>query len=217
VESAEVLWGLQELRAWSAPGRIQLLPTGQLGGARTVGLTRAGNVVITLAFGPLFRRHADLTDAETTRLGAITDSLGFGAAIPDLFVVPSLAVQATLPEALGGETRYILHFGLPEAPEILWVTEAGTGAPIEGMIELGPARLTRLLSNEQLSLTALRPTATGENEPVYSIELTSLNQGNATATLAQYMAQGLTNDLSQLLQASGPPPATPPDSTATPR
>jgi hypothetical protein len=217
VESAEVLWGLQELRAWSAPGRIQLLPTGQLGGARTVGLTRTANVVVTLAFGPQIRRRDDLTATETARLGAITDSLGFGAGLPEIFIVPSLAVQATLPDALGGETRYILHFGLPEAPEILWVAEAGTGAPIEGAIELGPARLARLIANEPLSLTALRPTETGENEPVYSIELTSLNQGNATATLAQYLAQGLTNDLSQLLQAAGPPPATPTDSTATPR
>jgi hypothetical protein len=99
------------------------------------------------------------------------------------------------------------------------VAEAGTGDPIEGAIELGPARLARLLANEQLSLTALRPTETGENEPIYSIELTSLNQGNATATLAQYMAQGLTNDLSQLLQASGAPsaPSAPPDSTSAPR
>jgi hypothetical protein len=217
VESAEVLWGLQELRAWSAPGRLQLLSSGQLGGARTVGLTRTANVVVTLAFGPQFRRRADLTAAESARLQAITDSLGFGAGIPDLFVVPSLAVQATLPDALGGETRYILHFGLPDAPEILWVGEAGTGAPVEGVIELGPTRLARLLSNEQLSLTALRPTETGENEPVYSIELTSLNQGPATATLAQYMAQELTNDLAQLLQATGPPPATPADSTTTPR
>jgi hypothetical protein len=218
VESAEVLWGLQELRAWSAPGRLQLLATGQLGGARTVGLTRAANVVVTLAFGPQFRRRDELTSAETARLAAITDSLGFGADIPELFVVPSLAVQATLPDALGGETRYVLHFGLPEAPEILWAGQAATGAPIEGVIELGPARLARLLANEQLSLTALRPTDGGQNEPVFSIELTSLNQGNATGTLAQYMAQGLTNDLAQLLQANGPPPdATPADSTATPR
>jgi hypothetical protein len=217
-ESAEVLWGLQELRAWSAPGRLQLLATGQLGGARTVGLTRAANVVVTLAFGPQFRRRDELTPTETARFEAITDSLGFGAGIPDLYVLPSLAVQATLPDALGGETLYILHFGPPEAPEILWAGQAGTGAPIEGVLELGPARLARLLANEQLSLTALRPTENEQNEPVYSIELTSLNQGNATATLAQYMAQGLTNDLAQLLQASGAPPGTTPtDSTPAPR
>lgn len=216
VDTAEVLWGLQELRAWSSPGPIQVLANGQLGGARTVGLTRAANVVVTLAFGPQIRRRVDLTESETARLTAVTDSLGFGAGHPDLFYVPSLAVQATLPQALGGETRYIVHFGLPEAPDILWVAPAGTGTPVEGVVQLGPAPLAKLIGNEPLSLTALRPVATGENEPVYTIELTSLNQGTATAMLAQYMAQGLTNDLAQLLQpAEGA--STPPDSTAAPR
>jgi hypothetical protein len=216
VESAEVLWGLQELRAWSSPGPIQVLANGQLGGARTVGLTRAANIVVTLAFGPQIRRRVDLTPSETAQLTALTDSLGFGAGHPDLFFVPSLAVQATLPDALGGETRYMLHFGLPEAPDILWAALAGTGSPVEGVVQLGPTRLAKLLANEPLSLTALKPIDTGGNEAVYTIELTSLNQGTATAALAQYMAQGLTNDLSQLLQAASDS-LTPTDSTAAPR
>jgi hypothetical protein len=192
-----------------------VLANGQLGGARTVGLTRAANIVVTLVFGPQIRRRVDLTGGETARLTVLTDSLGFGAGHPDLFFVPSLAIQATLPRALGGETRYIVHFGLPDAPDILWAAPAGTGAPVEGVVQLGPAHLAKLLGNEPLSLTALRPIATGENEPVYTIELTSLNQGTATATLAQYMAQALTNDLSQLLPAAAG--ATSPDSTAAPR
>jgi hypothetical protein len=214
VESAEVLWGLQELRAWSAPGPIQVLPNGQLGGARTVGLTRTANIVVTLVFGPLVRRRVDLTAAETERLLAIADSLGFGAEHPDLMVVPSLVVQATLPEPLGGESRYMLHFGLPESADVLWATGAGTGAALEGIVELGPARLARLLGGEQLFLTALRPTETGVNEAVYTIELTFINQGPATTALAQYMAQRLGSDLAQLV-----PPATPAagDSTSTPR
>lgn len=218
-ESAEVLWNVQELRAWSSPGPLQVLPTGQLGGARTVGLTRAANVVVTAAFGPQIRRRADLTPAETARLTVLTDSLEFGAGHPDLFFVPSLAVQATLPTALGGESRYILHFGPPDQPDILWVAQAGTGAPIEGAIELGVGRLQKLLVGEPLSLTALRPTENGENEPVYSIELTSLNQGPATAMLVQYMAQRLTQELEQLTQAVQPSDSTaaPPDSTAIPR
>ncbi len=215
VESAEVLWNVQELRAWSSPGPLQVLPTGQLGGARTVGLTRAANVVVTLAFGPQIRRRTDLTPSETAGLAALTDSLEFGAGHPDLFFVPSLAVQATLPHALGGETRYILHFDLPETPDILWVAPAGTGAAVEGVVQLGLARLQKLLSSEPLSITALRPTETGENEPVYSIELTSLNQGSATAALVQYMAQQLTEDLSQLLPP-GTPAAVPSDSSSSP-
>jgi hypothetical protein len=215
VESAEVLWGLQELRAWSAPGPIQVLETGQLGGARTVGLTRAANVVVTVAFGPLMRRRVDLTAGETQRWSAIADSLGFGTEHPDLLFVPSLAVQATLPDALGGETRYMLHFDVPEAADVLWIAEAGTGQPVEGIVELGPARLTRLLGNEPLMWTALRPTESGQSEPVYSIELTSLYQDRATTTLAQYMSQQLGADLAQLIPPGSQAPAA--DSTAAPR
>ena len=214
VESAEVLWGLQELRAWSAPGPIQVLANGQLGGARTVGLTRTANIVVTLVFGPQVRRRVDLTAAETERLVAIADSLGFGAEHPEVMIVPSLAVQATLPDALGGESRYMLHFGLPESADVLWVAAAGTGVALEGVIELGPARLARLLGGEQLFLTALRPTETGTNEAVYTIELTFINQGPATTALAQYMAQRLASDLAQLLTPTTPAPA---DSTTTPR
>ena len=214
VESAEVLWGLQELRAWSAPGPLQVLANGQLGGARTVGLTRTANIVVTLVFGPLVRRRVDLTAAETERLTAIADSLGFGAEHPELLVVPSLAVQATLPDALGGESRYMLHFGLPESAEVVWVGAAGTGAPLEGVVELGPGRLARLLGGEQLFLTALRPTETGTNEAVYTLELTFINQGSATTALTQYMAQRLAADLAQLVPAATAAPA---DSTSTPR
>jgi hypothetical protein len=215
VESAEVLWGLQELRAWSAPGPIQVSPNGQLGGARTVGLTRAANIVVTLVFGPQVRRRVDLTPAETDRLGAIADSLGFGAEHPEIMIVPSLAVQATLPDALGGESRYMLHFGLPESADVLWVATAGTGAPLEGVVELGPARLARLLGGEQLFLTALRPTETGSNEAVYTIELTFINQGSATTTLAQYMAQRLASDLAQIVPATTSAPAD--SASSTPR
>jgi hypothetical protein len=214
VESAEVLWGLQEMRAWSSPGPIQVLASGQLGGARTIGLTRAANVVVTLAFGPLIRRRVDLTAAEVARWTAMSDSLGFGSEHADLLFVPSLAVQANLPDALGGETRYMLHFGAPEEADVVWLAQAGTGEAVDGIVELGPARLARLLSNEPLTLTGLRPTESGENEPVFAIELTSLYQDRATTALAQYMAQQLAADLAQLIPPGGAPPA---DSTAAPR
>lgn len=204
VESADVLWGIQELRAWSAPGPIQVLPTGQLGGARTVGLTRAANIVVTLAFGPRLRRRTDLTLSEATRTGALADSLGFGAAHPEVVFTPSLAIQATLPVPLGDETRYVLHFGPPEQADIMWASEAGTGAPLEGVVDLGPSRLARLQGSEQIMLTALRSTEAGTSEPVYSIELTSLNQGPAATALVGYMAQQLGNDLAQLMPPVAP-------------
>jgi len=210
VGSAEDLWGIQELRAWSAPGPIQVSASGQLGGARTVGLTRAANVVVTLTFGPRIRRRANLTASELAHATALTDSLGFGGAHPEIVYTPSLVVQATLPTPLGGETRYVLHFGYPEEADILWAGEAGTGAPIEGVVDLGPMRAARLQRGEPLTLTAIRPTETGSSEPVYSIELTPLNQGPAVGTLLGYMRSQLADDLMQLM----PPEAT---GAATPR
>lgn len=204
VDSAEDLWGIQELRAWSAPGPIQVTQTGQLGGARTVGLTRTANVVVTAAFGPRLRRRADLTVAEAERTAALNDSLGFGGTRADIVFTPSLVVQATLPEALGGESRYILHFGEPDEADILWAADANTGVPIERVIDLGPARLAKLQAGEPLLLTALRPTETGASEAVYSIELTSLNQGTATSALVGYMAQQLESDLAQLIPSGTP-------------
>ncbi len=204
VESAEDLWGMQELRAWSAPGPIQVTQTGQLAGARTVGLTRTANIVVTVAFGPRLRRRADLTVAEATRTAALTDSLGFGGAHADVVFTPSLVIQGTLPEALGGESRYVLHFGPPEEADILWATDAGTGTPIEGVLDLGPARLSKLLAGEPIALTAIRATETGTSEPVYSIELTSLNQSAATSALTGYMAQQLATDLASLIPSGAP-------------
>ncbi|MSR20120.1 MAG: hypothetical protein EXR91_03970 [Gemmatimonadetes bacterium] len=204
VESAEVLWGLQEFRAWSVPGPIQVSPTGETGGARTVGLTRAANIVVTLAFGPRLRLREDLTVSEAARMAALSDSLGFGAAHDRIVYAPSLAIQATLPVPIGDELMYILHFGTPEDADILWAGEAGTGLPLEGVVDLGPAHLTQLQAGDPLALTALRPTGTGGNEPVYTIELTSLNQDMATDALIGYMAGQLATDLTELLPPGSP-------------
>jgi hypothetical protein len=117
---------------------------------------------------------------------------------------PSLAIQATLPTALGGETRYALHFGSPEGADILWAGQAGTGAPVEGIVDLGPGRLAKLQAGEPLALTALRPTETGASEPVFSIELTVLNQGPAASALVAYMGAQLASDLAQLVPTEAP-------------
>ena len=204
VESAEVLWGLQEFRAWSVPGPIQVSQTGEIGGARTVGLTRAANVVVTLAFGPRLRLRTDLTIAEATRMASLSDSLGFGGAHPRVVYAPSLSIQATLPVPLADELLYILHFGTPEDADILWGGEAGTGMPIEGVVDLGPTRLAMLQAGEPLALTALRPTGTGGNEPVYTMELTSLNQDMAVDALIGYMAGQLVSDLAELMPPGSP-------------
>lgn len=206
VDSAEELWGIQEFRAWSAPGPLQVDPNGQLAGARTTGLTRAANVVVSVTFRPLLRRRTDLTAAETERARALTDSLGFGASHPDFVFLPALAIQASLPTALDEETRYIFHFGEPENALIVWAGDANTGSNLDGVVPLTMPQLRRLQAGDALNLTALRAKDDGTNEAVFSIELTSLNQAKSVSGLLGYMAQQLPADLAQLL---------PPDSAST--
>lgn len=206
VDSAEALWGLQELRAWSAPGPLQVDPNGQLAGARTTGLTRTANVVVSVTFRPLLRRWTDMTEAEAQRARTLTDSLGFGAGQPDFVFVPALAIDASLPSPLDEETRYLFHFGEPQDAEIVWAADANTGSNVDGIVPLTLEQLRRLQAGDALALTAVHETADGTNEAVFSIELTTLNQARSVGTLLGYMAQQLPADLATLLS---------PDSTDT--
>jgi hypothetical protein len=212
VASAEDLWGLQEFRAWSAPGPLQLGGDGQLGGARTAGLTRAGNVVVSVTFRPVLRQRTDMTDAEAARARVLTDSLGFGTGHPDFVFLPGLAIQASLPVALDEETRYIFHFGEPEDADILWAAPANTHAVLQGVVQLSVSQLAKLQAGSPITLTAIRPNDQGQNDAVYSIELTSLNQGRSVSQLLGYMAQQFPADLTRLVppDSASAAPAGPP-------
>ena len=55
-----------------------------------------------------------------------------------------------------------------------------------------------------MTLTALRSSAPGENEAVFTVELTSLNQARASQALVGYMAGGqLGRDLTSLVPPRG--------------
>jgi len=199
VESAATLWDLQELRAWTAPAALNVGPNGQLGGGRTVGVTRVGNVAVNVAFTPWLQERADLSAEAAERLRTFTDSLGFGGAHPDLVFVPSLAIRATLPQSLEGEAAYLFHFGPPEEADVVWSAPANTGAPLEGIVPLSPSHLARLRAGEPITLTAILEAEDGEIDALFAIELTSLNQAPATTTLFRYMANQLAGDLARLI------------------
>jgi hypothetical protein len=199
VEVAETLWDLQELRAWTAPTPLGVAPSGQIGGARTVGATRMGNVAISVALAPWLQGRADLSPEAAERVGAVADSLGFGNAHPNVVFVPSLSIRATLPEPLNGESGYLFHFGEPEEADVVWAAAAGTGAPVEGIVPLAPSHLARLLAGEALTLTAIREAEDGQTDALFAIELTSLNQGQAVRALIGYMANQLAADLARLI------------------
>jgi hypothetical protein len=199
VGSPAELWDRHELRAWTAPGPIGVTPAGELGGGRTVGSTRMGNVVVSVSFAPWLQQRSDLSPEAAERVGVLTDSLGFGGEHPDIVYVPSLAIRATLPEALDGESGYLFHFGEPTEADVVWVAAAGSGAPVEGIVPLAPSHLARLQAGEPITLTAIREADDGQTDALYAIELTSLNQSSAVTALLGYMANQLAGDLARLI------------------
>ena len=203
VESPDDLWDIQELRPWSDPGPLQVAVNGQLAGARTEAVTRNGNVVLVVALVPLIQERAQLAEEEITRIETVIDSLGFSFEHPRVVFSPALEMQANLPEPLGGEDLYILHFGEVTEPDVLWSGPAGSGAPIRAGVLPTPANLAKLRSGEPLSLTAVRTIAEGEAEAVFSFGLTTVGQSSATTRLLSYMAERLSEDFKRLVPSTG--------------
>lgn len=203
VDQAEDLWQIQEFRPWTAPSSIGPGAQGQLDGGRTVGFMRAGNVVISVAFTPVFRDKAQTPPEELQVWGATNDSLGITFDHPAIAFVPGLGVQVALPEPLGGEDRYILHFGTPDAPRILWQGDAGTGATLQDTRPLSAADVYLLGNGEPVVLTALKTDDSGADEIAWAIALSEVNQAPATQTLLNYMANQLSVDLNNLLTPRG--------------
>lgn len=214
VDSPDDLWYREELRPWTAPGPMQLSPQGQLSGARTIGNTRIGNVVIGVALNPVLRTREELSAEEAAVLDSIDAPLGIRNVHPDITFAPGLAIQAALPHALGDETGYVLHFDAPEDADVVWAAPADTGAPLAGSVALAPAHVTRLARGEALTLTAVRAGEDGENAAVFSLQLTTVNQAARVQSLLAYLAQQLSTDLERLI-----PPGTsdaPVDSAVAP-
>jgi hypothetical protein len=204
VDDPETLWDIQELRPWTSPTPLRPSPTGQLDGARTVGFARIGNVVLSVAFSPLIRDRAELSADELASFQSVNDSLGIDSSHPDLAFTPALGVRAALPRPLAGEDRYVLHFGAPDAPEVLWSGAAATGAPLEATVPLGAAHAARLRSGETISLTALSGGAQGTPaEATFTIPMSNVSQSSAVDALLRYMGSSLSTDLAVLLQPRG--------------
>ena len=199
VEGAEFLWYSQQLLPWSDPGPIGISPQGQLTGARTVGSTRVGNLAINVSLNPLLRPRSELSPDELAVFDSINNPLGIEPSHPDVTFVPALAIQANLDRAIAGESRYVVHFGSPEEPDVLWVTEADSGAPIGGTVALAPAHVARLAEGDAMTLTAVGDGVDQEVVPLYSIELTNVNQVPPIRSLLGYMVQQLSTDLEQLV------------------
>jgi len=201
VESAESVWEIQESRPWTVPAPLQPTADGQLGGGRTVGYARIGNVAVSLSFSPLFRDREDASAEELAGYRAINDSLGVSIDHPALAVAPALGLRAALPEPLGTETRYVVHFGDIDAPDVVWTGPAGSGAPLEAAIPLAARHVARLRAGDPVTLTAIG--GADGNQPEYSIMVGNVNQGPATVVLLNYMATEMGEDLDRYVQPRG--------------
>ena len=197
VDTPEEIWELRELRRWTEPMPLQVGPTG-LDGARTIGYARVGNVVVTAAFAPVLRSRSEIRPAELFVFEQTNQALALTFDHPDIAFTPGLALLAALPTALADEDGYIVHFGDPSEPEILWSGEAGTGAPLEASLPISAAQVIRLRNGEALALTAVRG-----DDPVYSIVLSTEGQVDNVGALLRYMAAGLGADLLRIAPPTG--------------
>lgn len=201
VETPESIWEIEELRPWTQPTPVRVGPNG-LDGGRTVGYTRVGNVVATVAFTPLLAPKEQTPPEILTAYEATNDSLGLSFDHPRLAFTPALGLRMALPQALDEEDGYILHFGPPDQAEVVWSGDADTGTTIEATVPLTQGQVQRLTSGDQLTVTAV-----AEREPtpdaVFAIGIGTVSQApNAQAVLG-YMESQLAADLARIVPPSG--------------
>lgn len=201
VDQPEAVWDYQQMRPWSDPGPLRVGPNGQLDGARTIVYSRTGNVVVSVAFSPILRDRAEMTPEEIEAFAGTNEALGLRFDHPDLAFAPGLGIRATLPEPLGGEARYLLHFGSTSSPDVVWTGQAGTGTALEANIRLTPEHVGKLRAGETLTFSAVAEAAA--DAPVFSIELAAVNQTRASTALLGYMAAQLQTDIERLTAPRG--------------
>jgi hypothetical protein len=204
VDAPADLWQVEELRPWTNPAPLGVTPDGQIGGARTVGYARTGNLTLTVSFGPILGSRENFTPDEISRFQAIVDSAGFTFDHPEVAFAPSMSMRASAPEPLAGETMYILHFGEATEADVIWSGPSGTGEAVEATVPLSPRHLARLGQGHPISFTAVVEDADGEGgEAVYSVMFTPINQSPAASALVGYMSQQLATDLAQIVPVGG--------------
>lgn len=210
VENPSDLWDIEQFRPWTDPGRLVRAADGSLAGARTVARVRKGNVAFTVGVSPLLRDRSELTPEQIAEFESNLDSLGFRFDHPRFVMAPALEVAANLPDPIGGETHYILHFGDLTSPEVIWTLPIETGGAVQTALPAPGYVLARLQGGAGLTATAIRMTggeqvgeSEAEAEAVFSLSLLTVNQASALSALLAYMsAGGLSDDLAALIPPS---------------
>ena len=201
VDDAATMWDQQEVRPWTQPAPIRPGPTGLTGG-RTIGFTRVGNVVATVAFTAIILPREQIPAETLAAYEATNSALGVTFDHPTIAFTPALGVRLALPQPLDVEDRYVLHFGSPEQAEVVWASDAGTGRALEGTVPLTAGQVQRLAAGDRLTLTAI---ADAEPMPdaVYAIRIGNVTQAQRAQALLGYMQSQLGQDLAQIVPPSG--------------
>lgn len=202
VDTPESIWEIEELRPWTTPNPLRRGPTGQIDGARTIGFTRVGNVIVSVAFTPLIAPRDRTPPEVLAAYEATNDTLGLSVDHPDLVFTPALGVRVSLPNALGEEDGYILHFGTPEEADVVWAGKANTGSALQATVPLTPSQTRRLTAGDQLMLTAIDE---GGEVPdaIFAVAVGTVNQAQMTQGLLRYMGSQLSQDLTKLVPPAG--------------
>lgn len=198
VDDAVDLWDIEQLRPWSQPIPLQPSPDGGLGGARTSALVRRGNVTLVVGVEPLIQARTEVTEELATEFDANLEALGIPFRHQDFVMAPAFSVELHVPGPLAGETHYLLHFGDLSNPEtdLLWASEVEDDGFFQAAFPAPSQALERLAAGEEVYLTAVRPSdeAAGEGQPVFSLDVPSVGQAQAVATLLSYMLEGGLSD-----------------------
>jgi len=213
VDSPSDLWDVEQIRPWSDPSGLRPSQGGGLTGARTTAMVRRGNVTFVLGLEPVIRDRAQVGEEQAAEFDAHLDALGFSFDAPGFVMAPALAIEIDIIAPLGGESHYLVHFGdlADPAQDVIWMTPAGSGGPIQGIAPTDESILLRLASGEEVSLTAVRiPEEIGEDEAVegeavFSLGISAVGQAQAVSALVGYMGGGqLAADLGLLFPSQDP-------------
>jgi hypothetical protein len=207
VDAAEDLWEVEQIRPWSEPTALYQTPDGGLAGARSVAITRRGNLILAVGLEPMIRERATLSEDELAEMEASLDSLGFEFEHPRYAMTPVMTIQMSVDAPLGGETDYVLHFGNLSDPvnDIIWTAPAAAQGPVRAVVPVEGWVLNALATGDPVTLTALRRDDAEPTQVVFALALAPVGQSAAVGGLLSYIGSGqLASDLSALLPPDVP-------------
>jgi hypothetical protein len=212
VDAPADLWDLEQLRPWADPVPLARTPNGGLAGARAASLTRRGNVVLIVGVEPMLRPRESLSAEQLSEMDANLDTMGIPFEDPRFAMAPVVTIQVNLPERLGDETHYALHFGEMTNPgdEVIWTIPAPEKGPVEAVVPSPGWVLTALARGDAVTFSALRSVEGQPAERVYALGITPIGQARSVSAVLTYMTSGqLGRDLATVIPPGSTPPTTP--------